>query len=301
MTEKSGVLVRREKKKKYKLFCGDATEILAQLPASSVNATITSPPYYKHKDYSSKSQIGQESSIELYIQKLKQILHEIYRVTAKDGSCFLVIGDTYKNRSLLLVPHRLALAALEADWIIRNELIWSKLDPAPDSAANRWRESHEHVFFLTKSRSGYKNKMDRLRVPYSEKTVKRWGKGQIYGGPKAKQTAGPKGQRISKGKKFKLNPLGVIPKDVICTATACNHSKHYASFPELLIEQFLFAATDPKDIVLDPFAGTSTTGVVAIRNGRLFWGIDVNPEYIRISEKRLRDVCLSNSATSTQL
>lgn len=114
-----------------------------------------------------------------------------------------------------MIPHRLALAALEIGWIIRNELIWSKLDPPPDSAANRWRESHENVLFLTKSRSGYKSRMDRIRVPYNHTTIKRWGKGQIYNGPKAKKEAGPIGQRIQKGKKFKLNPLGAIPKDVI--------------------------------------------------------------------------------------
>ena len=164
----------------YKLFCGDATEILATMTSFSVSSTITSPPYYKRKDYSVKGQIGQESTVDIYIQKLKNILCEIYRITKNDGSCFVVIADTYENRSLLLVPHRIALVASETGWIIRNDLIWSKLDPPPDSAKNRWRESHEHILFLTKSRSEYKCRMDRIRVPYSETTVKRWGQRQIY-------------------------------------------------------------------------------------------------------------------------
>lgn len=281
--------------KLYVLSCGDAETILSRVSDETVNATITSPPYFRRKDYATVGQIGAEPTLEAYIQRIKALLGELYRVTVKDGACFLVIGDTYDHRALALVPQRVALSALEIGWIVRNEIIWSKLDPSPDGARNRWRESHETIFFLTKSRSAYKFRADRIRVPYSKKTLKRWGKGQMYDGPKATRVAGPRGQRVPKGKKFILNPRGCIPKDVICMATACNHNKHYASFPEPLVEQFLLAVTDPKDIVLDPFAGTSTTGVAAVRNARFFWGIDINPKYIEISAKRLRDACSDNS------
>jgi len=282
----------------YLLSWGEAATVLPQVPDGTVNATITSPPYFRRKDYSADGQIGKEHTVEAYIKRLREILSEVYRVTASDGSCFLVVGDTYHDRSLLLVPQRLALCALELGWTIRNNIIWSKLDPPPDSARNRWRESHESIFFLTKRRSGYKFRVDRIRVPYSKTTLRRWGKGQAYGGPKATRIAGPKGQRVKRGKKFALNPLGGLPKDVICTPTASTHHRHYASFPESLVEQFLLATTDEKDIVLDPFTGTSTTGIVAIRNGRYFWGIDVNQEYIKISEHRLRDARPNNSEST---
>src|SRR5437764_1322681 len=85
-----------------------------------------------------------------WLAKLRAVLAELLRVTAPTGSCFFVVGDTYRRQKLLLVPHRVALAADEVGWIVRNDLIWSKQDPPPESPRNRWRSGHEHVLFLTK-------------------------------------------------------------------------------------------------------------------------------------------------------
>lgn len=267
---------------------GSSEAKLAELEAGCVQTTVTSPPYYRQKDYHAKAQFGWESSVGDYVAQLRRIFSELWRVTAKDGSCFFIVGDTYVDKSLQLVPQRLAIAACEVGWTLRNDLIWAKSDAAPDGAADRWRFSHEHILFLTKQARGYKFYADEIRVPYSPQTIRRWAAGQKYGGDKAKDEAGPQGQRFKRGKVFQLNPRGTIPCDVVECATARSRLDHFATFPLGLIENFVLATTDPGDLVLDPFAGTATTGVAAVRNGRRFHGIELNPSYAKIGRERLR-------------
>ncbi|MGA2498385.1 MAG: site-specific DNA-methyltransferase [Tepidisphaeraceae bacterium] len=267
---------------------GSAAAKLAEISEDFVQTTVTSPPYYRQKDYHAKGQIGWEPSVEMYVEKLTTIFNELWRVTAASGSCFFIVGDTYVNKSLQLVPQRLALAACEVGWTLRNDLIWAKSDAAPDGAADRWRFAHEHVLFLTKSPRGYKFNADVIRVPYSPVTLRRWSAGQEYGGNKAKDEAGPQGQRFKRGKRFKLNDKGTIPRDVIESATARSRLDHFATFPLELVEQFILATSDPGDLVLDPFAGTATTGAAAIRNGRRFVGIELNSDYAKMARNRLK-------------
>ena len=200
----------------------------------------------------------------------------------------MVVGDTYINKSLQLVPQRLAIAACECGWTLRNDLIWAKTDAAPDGAADRWRFSHEHILFLTRQPRGYTFHADRIRVAYSPVTLRRWAGGQTYGGAKAKADSGPRGQRFKKGKTFKLHERGTIPRDVIECATARSKLDHFATFPLDLIEEFLLATSDEGDLVFDPFTGTATTGVAAVRNGRRFLGIELNPAYAKIARNRLK-------------
>lgn len=156
--------------------------MLGTLPSNSVDLTVTSPPYYRHRDYGVDGQLGREGTVDDYIKDLRSVMEGLLRVTADTGSCFFVIGDTYENQKLLLVPHRLALAADEIGWVVRNDLIWSKLDPPPESPRTRWRCSHEHILFLTKRPGKYTFHADAIRVPYADATLRRWGKGQVYGG-----------------------------------------------------------------------------------------------------------------------
>ena len=113
------------------------------------------------------NQIGRESTAELYLRHIKAVLIQILRVTNDAGSCFLVIGDSYVNRRLLLIPHRIALAAVDAGWTVRNDLIWHKKDPPPESPRDRWRSAHEHILFLTKQPKGYRFNADQIRVPHA--------------------------------------------------------------------------------------------------------------------------------------
>lgn len=116
---------------KDRIICGDAKRVLSTLPDDIVDLTVTSPPYFLHRDYGVDGQLGREATLQDYVKDIRGILEELLRVTAKTGACFFVVGDTYQKQRLLLVPHRIALAAVELGWTVRNDLIWSKLDP-PD-------------------------------------------------------------------------------------------------------------------------------------------------------------------------
>jgi len=175
---------------------GSVEKKLSAVPDACVQTTVTSPPYYRQKDYDSKDQLGWEPTVGDYVTKMTWIFQELWRVTNATGSCFFVIGDTYANKTLQLVPQRLAIAACNVGWTIRNDLIWAKTDAAPDGAADRWRFSHEHVLFMTKAARGYKFNADEIRVPYSPVTLRRWANGQQYGGDKSRKEAGPKGPAI---------------------------------------------------------------------------------------------------------
>lgn len=269
---------------------GDAREILPSLPADFVQLTVTSPPYFRHRDYGSVKQIGQEQSLEQFISELEGILSHLLRVTCKSGACFVVIGDTIRNGKMCLVPHRLALAADRAGWHVRNDIIWHKKDPPPTGVPNRWRTSHEHIVFLTKMPKGYYFNDNAIRQPYSPATIARWGKGQKYGGQKSKSRSGGAEPSLRHGRTFRLNPAGTIPPDVWSIANANNSARHYAAFPEQLITPMIEACSQAGDVVLDPFAGTGTTGVVALRLGRRFLGIEVNDEYARTANENLKGV-----------
>ena len=208
---------------------------------------------------------------------------ELLRVTAKTGGCFFVVGDTYRNQKLLLVPHRIALAADEVGWTVRNDLIWSKLDPPPESPRNRWRCGHEHVLFLTKLSGKYTFHADAIRVPYAEATMRRWGNGQAYGGPKSEERPNDKSLRMRHGKTFKLNPKGCLPTDVWALPAGDSTARHYATFPDRLVRPIILACSNPNDLVLDPFAGSGTTCRMALALGRRCIGIELNPEYANMA------------------
>jgi len=261
------------------IICGDAVKVLRTLRTASVALTITSPPYFQHRDYGVKGQIGQEPSLPEYLERIGLVLGELFRVTDNSGSCFIVVGDTYRDRKLLLVPHRIAILADDLGWTMRNDIIWNKADPAPESPRNRWRSGHEHILFLTKRPSGYRFNADAIRVPYSEVTLRRWGAGQAYGGEKSKSRKNDKDSRMRDGQTFTLNPLGCLPTDVWKTPSSNTSVKHYAAFPEQLIRPIIEACSDHGDLVLDPFAGSGTTCSVAMSMGRSSLGIELNPVY----------------------
>lgn len=270
---------------KGRIICGDAEETLGALAAGSVGLTVTSPPYFRHRDYGVNGQLGREATVGDYIKNLRGVLVELLRVTNEKGACFFVVGDTYAKQKLLLVPHRLALLADEIGWTVRNDLIWSKLDPPPESPRNRWRSGHEHILFLTKHAGKYTFHADAIRVPYAEATKKRWGNGQVYGGPKSEERPNHKASRMRHGKTFKLNPNGCLPTDVWALPAGDSPARHYATFPDRLVQPIILACSNKGDLVLDPFAGTGTTCRIAKEHGRRFMGIELNPEYAEMAAK----------------
>lgn len=271
----------------HRIICGDAKDVLGALPADGVNLTVTSPPYFRHRDYGVSGQLGREATVGDYIKNIRAVLEELLRVTAKTGACFFVVGDTYEKQRLLLVPHRLALLADEIGWTVRNDLIWSKLDPPPESPRNRWRSAHEHILFLTKRAGKYTFHADAIRVPYADATKKRWGSGQVYGGPKSEERPDHNCSRVRHGKKFKLHPKGCLPTDVWALPAGDSSAYHYATFPDRLVRPIILACSNAGDLVLDPFAGTGTTCRVAAELGRRSIGIELNPTYAGMARRSL--------------
>lgn len=262
---------------------GNCLDLLPTIPPNSINATVTSPPYFSLKTYDCEGQIGWKQSRDEYLHSMHLLLAGLMAATAPNGCCFIIIGDTYKRRTMQLIPQRIALLADEIGWTVRNTLIWWKCDAAPESVTDRWRYSHEDVLFLVKSPRGYSFDLDSIRIPYSDVTMKRWGKGQTYGGGKAKDAAGPAGQKFKRGRSFRLNPKGAIPPDVLHLPTSRCKLSHYATFPRGLVELLVMATTNERDIVLDPFVGSGTSGVVAISSKRRFLGFDLNAEYVALA------------------
>ncbi len=125
--------------KQHRILCGNAVDILRTQPDACVALTITSPPYYHQRDYGVNGQIGQEATLREYLDNIGAVLKEILRVTDNRGTCFVVIGDTFEGRQLLLVPHRVGIVATDLGWTVRNDMIWHKTSPPPESPRNRWR------------------------------------------------------------------------------------------------------------------------------------------------------------------
>jgi site-specific DNA-methyltransferase (adenine-specific) len=271
-----------------RIICGDAVEVLRRLPEGVAALTVTSPPYYRHRDYGVAGQIGQEPSLDGYLGRIASVLKGLLRVTAEDGSCFFVVGDTYRDRKLLLVPHRIAIQADALGWTVRNDVIWSKKDPAPESPRNRWRSSHEHVLFLTKRPTGYYFNADAVRVPYSLTTQRRWGSGQAYGGPKSRGRQAANDSRMRDGQTFRLHPKGCLPTDVWALPAANTSTRHYATFPQQLVRPVIEACSRPGGLVLDPFAGSGTTCALALSLGRRCLGIELNPAYAALADQAIR-------------
>ncbi len=251
--------------------------------------TVTSPPYYRHRDYGVAGQIGKEQTLAGYLARLGDVLVELLRVTHHQGSCFIVVGDTFQDRGLLLVPHRLAMLAVDVGWTIRNDLIWMKTSPPPESPRNRWRAGHEHILFLTKKKTGYRFNADAVREPYAAETLRRWGAGQAYGGAKSKGRKNADDSRMRDGQTFALNPAGCIPTDVWALPSSNTAARHYAAFPAELVRRAVAACSAPGDLVLDPFVGSGTTCVVAKSLGRRCLGVELNPDYARLARAALNE------------
>ncbi|HEY0167465.1 MAG TPA: site-specific DNA-methyltransferase [Jatrophihabitans sp.] len=190
----------------YALFTDDATAALAQLPSSSVNTCLTSPPYWAVRDYGHEEQLGLEREVDDYVERLVKIYREVYRVLADDGSAWLNIGDSYFNRTvtvdglppragwrrskqLSLVPFRVALALEDDGWWVRNVAVWQKPNAMPSSVVDRLTNTWEPIFLLTKSER-YFFDLDAIRIPHAtDDTIERVRaeSGDVNGKAKGKQ------------------------------------------------------------------------------------------------------------------
>lgn len=288
------------------ILCGDAIENLRTIDSGSIYTCITSPPYYGLRDYGAEGQIGLETSPSEYIERLLQVFREVKRVLREDGTLWIVIGDCYyghktllgnqnrpvdktlKKKDLIGIPWRLAFALQTDGWILRQDIIWHKPNCMPESVRDRCTRSHEYLFLLSKSGRYYFDS-DAIREPFTAPA--RTGERRSYKAGSA-SSFDMKGGHIKQKGNFAglpLNPLGRNKRDVWSVASGNSRGTHFAVFPEKLIEPCIQAGCPKGGAVLDPFAGSGTTGVTAKRLGRNFIGIDINPDYCVLASKRISD------------
>ncbi len=296
-----------------KIYLGSALDVLKTFPNESIDCVVTSPPYWSLRDYGVDGQLGLESTCQEYISKLCGIFDEIMRVLKKDGTVFVNLGDTYsgnkegktdekvcqhlkdtsKNihkkkgliteKSLCQVPSRFAIEMCNRGWILRNEIIWHKPNCMPSSVNDRFTVDFERIFFFTKSKKYHfepQKELSRSKEP-------KWGN---FSNPKYNVI-----QSSASNSREGMTPLEYAARykyrNKRCVWTINTkpfREAHFATFPESLVETPIRAGCPIGGIVCDPFFGSGTTGLVALKNNRNFIGIELQEKYIEIANKRLK-------------
>lgn len=305
---------------KNKIYLGNCIDILKTFPDKSINCCITSPPYYGLRDYGVDGQIGNEDTPEKYIENLVKIFEEVKRVLKDDGTLWLNLGDSwlgtggdrkyasknpvfneqqkhnqkngryqrkvnmesngYKPKDLIGIPWMAAFALRNSGWYLRQDIIWAKGNPMPESVKDRCTKSHEYIFLLSKSRKYYFDNAA-IKEPAVTQPKSRNKKAEGY------QADYPNGDRFSDGERV-YGADGLRNKrDVWFVNTKPCKEAHFATFPDTLIEPCVLAGCPENGIVLDPFSGSGTTAMVAKRNNRNYIGIELNPAYMAISNRRI--------------
>jgi len=302
-----------------KIYVGDAIEGLKRLDAQSVQTVVTSPPYWGLRDYCESGQIGLEQSPKEFIEKLCQVFDEVWRVLADDGTLWVNLGDSYssfrdsksvpdslregdgtavgqasnrnpemlkqaglKHKDLVGIPWRFAFAMQDRGWYLRQDIIWQKPNPMPESVTDRCTKSHEYIFLLTKKPKYYfDNEAIKEDAIWAEE--KRAGLGRLH----------YRGKRQGEEGTGQENFVSIVDRrnkrDVWSVNVRPYKEAHFATYPTELIEPCILAGSKEGDTVLDPFSGSGTTGEVSMQHGRNYVGLELNPDYAKISEKRLHD------------
>jgi len=231
-----------------RILVGDAHETLRKLPPASVDCVVTSPPYFRLRNYQRDGQLGLEENVGLWVNELRGVLHEVQRVLVPTGSVWLNLGDSYSKgregapfKSLLLGPERLALALIEDGWILRNKIIWAKKNPMPSAVPDRLSCTWEVIYFLTRARQ-YFFDLDAIRVPHTSVRPKTK-KPVEYSVPPEWRVASTDHAGLAELKASGRvgHPLGKNPGDIWHLPTASYRGAHYAVFPLALAERPILA------------------------------------------------------------
>ncbi len=275
-----------------KVYVGDAKEILQTFPANCVDTIVTSPPYYGQRDYGNGRQVGNEPSPNGYVARLAEIFDECRRVLKTVGTLWLNLGDKYLNENLLGIPWKVAFALQEKGWILRSDIIWHKPNAAPSSVKNRPTVDHEYLFLFSKTRREYYYDADAIREPhitFTPLSKMRGGRNHfgIKGGTPEQGKYGGSAN-LHKGRwDLAFHPKGRNKRTVWSVPLSKFPGKHFAVFPEKLITPCILAGSPVGGIVLDPFLGSGTTAIVAVKLQRHYLGIDINKTYCTMARQRL--------------
>jgi len=273
-----------------RIYVGDAERVLRSWPAEFVDVCLTSPPYYQLRDYGHPDQLGLEETPEEYIRRLLAVLRQVRRVLRPGGSLYLNLGDTYRGKSLVGIPWRLAHELSRRGWYLRNAIVWHKPHGLPSAIKDRLTNRYEFLFHLTRSRR-YFFDLDPIRVPNTDPRSRYLTRPVRRGAQGIDHRPG-----LAVAGNFVPDPRGKNPGDVWSIGPETRPKRwivpaetmHYAPFPEELCERPVLAASPLGGIVLDPFVGSGTTAVVARRLGRRFLGIELVPGYAALARRRLR-------------
>lgn len=298
-----------------KIHVGDCLQLLKQIPDNTVDCCVTSPPYYGLRNYNGgELEIGVENTPEQYIKNLVAIFAEVKRVLVADGTLWVNIGDSYngvqsnalKPKDLIGIPWMLAFALRDIGYYLRQDLIWHKFNPMPESVKDRCTKAHEYIFLLSKSAKYYYDYESILETA----TGYDGRKATLMKGSKKYKDSGhtmaergherwrfknlqDKGQTVNTIHKIRADGEGEYmspvrnKRSVWSVPTKPFSGIHFATFPEKLIEPMISAGCPEGGIVLDPFSGAGTTAVVAKKLFRNYIGLELNPEYVELSKKRL--------------
>jgi DNA modification methylase len=309
---------------RIEIFQGDCRDVLKTLPANSVHCCVTSPPYFNLRDYEIDGQIGLEKSPDEYVAQMVAVFREVWRGLRHDGTCWVNLGDSYgggnggasasekqtSNRGtsnawkgcgmpkqLLGIPWRVAFALQADGWYLRQDIIWHKPNPMPESVTDRCTKAHEYIFLLSKS-SRYWYDADAIAEP-----VKVGNNGSKFDGerditlhpntgraPRKHDglNTGADGSKIRNHNGESMNrPDGKRNKRSVWTvATQPYKGAHFATFPPALIIPCVLAGCPKGGTVIDPFGGSGTTGMVAEAHGRNAILIELNHKYCELIKIR---------------
>lgn len=305
-----------------KVYFGDCRESMRQMAKEGikVQTCITSPPYYGLRDYGHDGQIGNEQTPKEFVDNLVKVFACVWDILEDSGTLWVNLGDSYynyrtgkgqelkkqtlsnnnqdlpqkcarrgnklgeyKEKDLMGMPWRLAFALQDFGWYLRQDIIWHKPNPMPESVKDRCTKSHEYIFLLSKKPHYYfDNEAIKEDAHTTDDTNRDRDITRLNNTPGRTRMAGLKTNHYETKNK----------RDVWTVATKPYSGAHFAVYPEELIEPCVLASTKVGDIVLDPFFGSGTTGAVAQKLGRKWIGCELNMDYEKLQNERIQQTAL---------
>jgi DNA modification methylase len=295
------------------IHVGDCLHTLRTMPDASVQCCVTSPPYWGLRDYGHDGQIGLEATPESYVARMVDVFREVRRVLRDDGTCWVNLGDSYgSSKQLVGIPWRVAFALQADGWYLRQDIIWHKPNPMPESVRDRCTKSHEYVFLLSKSERYYYD-AEAVSEPVSVSTTARLSQPSLLLQAGSDRVPGKtNGPMRAVGPRFGGNKYGdsddskhatksgnayQIPdangrrnrRSVWTITTKPFSGAHFAVMPPDLADLCIRAGCPEGGVVLDPFGGAGTVGLVADRRGRDAVLCELNAEYAELARRRIAD------------
>ncbi len=298
------------------ILFGDCRETLKAFLPQSARMCVTSPPYYGLRDYGGEEkQIGQEKTPEEFVDELVSVFREVRNVLTDDGTCWVNLGDSYynyrpgkgqsypkqsvsktkqdlpdkcskrgnkldglKEKDLIGIPWLFAFAMRKDGWYLRQDIIWHKPNPMPESVKDRCTKSHEYIFLFSKNKKYFYDN-EAIKEP-----AKDWGTRDRTNGKYHNTGTGlapHSGLSKSYDRKNKRSVWSVTNKPY--------REAHFATYPPDLIEPCIKAGSEVGDTIIDPFMGSGTSAMVAKSLGRYYLGCELHEDYGNLIQKRIQD------------